>query len=94
MEATIKVQATASDRQLHLSVCNTGVEIPSSEHDRIFEKFYRIPNSDPFKHGGTGLGLAILKRIVNTLGASLSLMSANNQTEFTVHFPLGAVEGA
>lgn len=88
MDATIKVHAEASDEHLHLTVCNTGVEIPPSEYDRIFEKFYRIPNSDPFKHGGTGLGLAILKRIVNTLGASLSLISANNQTEFTVHFPL------
>lgn len=88
MEATIKVHAEASEHHLHLTVCNTGVEIPSSEYERIFEKFYRIPNSDPFKHGGTGLGLAILKRIINTLGASLSLISANNQTEFTVHFPL------
>jgi len=93
MDATIKVQAAASEQELHLTVCNTGVEIPPAEYDRIFEKFYRIPHSDPFKHGGTGLGLAILKRIVNTLGASLSLISANNQTEFTVHFPRDVAGG-
>ncbi|MFQ3629690.1 MAG: GAF domain-containing protein, partial [Cyanobacteriota bacterium] len=41
-----------------IHITNTGITIPEQERDRIFEKFYRIPNSDPWKYGGTGLGLA------------------------------------
>lgn len=73
--------------QIQLQISNTGVEIPLGERDRIFERFYRIPNSDPWKHGGTGLGLALVTRMATYLGGSIALESGNNQTCFTVTLP-------
>jgi signal transduction histidine kinase len=48
-------------RLLILSVTNTGIEIPVSEHDRIFERFYRIPNSDPV-YNSLAAGVAMSRR--------------------------------
>jgi signal transduction histidine kinase len=73
---------------LQIAVTNTGIEIPEWERDRIFEKFYRIPQNDPWKYGGTGLGLALVQRLVTQLGATIHVESGNNQTTFILRFPL------
>ncbi|KGF73854.1 hypothetical protein DO97_05595 [Neosynechococcus sphagnicola sy1] len=69
---------------LHLTVTNTGVEIAPAELSRIFDKFYRIPNNDPWKHGGTGLGLALVKKLVEQMDGSIQVESSNHQTCFRV----------
>jgi signal transduction histidine kinase len=79
---------------LRLSVSNSGVEIPPEEHHRIFDKFYRIPSSDPWKHGGTGLGLALVKGLVERLQGKITVRSAEGQTTFTVDLPLVGSEAA
>jgi PAS domain S-box-containing protein len=72
---------------IELSVCNGGVEIPMKELPRIFEKFYRIPNHDPWKQGGTGLGLALVKKMVEQLGGTISVLSHSGTTTFAVELP-------
>jgi signal transduction histidine kinase len=71
-----------------LSVTNSGVEIPVHELPRIFDKFYRIPNNDPWKHGGTGLGLALVKKLAEQMGGNIQAESGNHKTCFMVEFPL------
>ena len=73
---------------LQIRVINTGVEIPVHEYDRIFDKFYRVPHNDPWKHGGTGLGLALVERMVKALGGKIEVSSSNNSTCFDVSLPL------
>lgn len=72
---------------LQIQVCNSGVEISGEELSRIFDKFYRIPNNDPWKHGGTGLGLALVKKLVESLEGTIQVSSANRQTRFVVELP-------
>lgn len=72
---------------IELSVCNGGVEIPMKELPRIFEKFYRIPNHDPWKQGGTGLGLALVKKMVEHVGGTISVLSHSGNTTFAVELP-------
>jgi signal transduction histidine kinase len=62
--------------------------IPEHELSRIFDKFYRVPNSDPWKQGGTGLGLALVKRLVEQLQGSIGVESRDGVTTFTVDLPL------
>lgn len=82
---TIRLTAEAQPNSLiQLRVSNTGVEIPASECDRIFDKFYRIPNNDPWKHGGTGLGLALVRRLTEQLGGTIHVESANQEISFVV----------
>ncbi|XGV97495.1 MAG: GAF domain-containing protein [Leptolyngbya sp. BL-A-14] len=83
---TITFAADTTATALKIWVCNSGVEIPAIERDRIFDKFYRIPNNDPWKHGGTGLGLTLVKKLAARLGASICVTSLNKQTTFTLEF--------
>jgi signal transduction histidine kinase len=69
---------------LQLCIANTGVEIAPEELSRIFDKFYRIPNNDPWKHGGTGLGLALVQKLVEQMDGTIEVESINNQTCFKV----------
>ncbi|MGI0485184.1 response regulator [Pantanalinema rosaneae CENA516] len=91
---TVTVSTIAGDTTLStlptllISVSNTGVEIAETELARIFDKFYRIPNHDPWKHGGTGLGLALVKKLVEQLNGRIWVESANNLTCLTVALPL------
>jgi signal transduction histidine kinase len=73
---------------LLVSVSNTGVEIAEAEQSRIFDKFYRIPNNDPWKYGGTGLGLALVKKLVEQLNGRIWVESADHLTCLTVALPL------
>lgn len=75
---------------LNISIINTGVTIPASECDRVFDKFYRIPHTDPWKHEGTGLGLALVKGLVECLGGTIQVSSEHSQVEFTIQFPIAA----
>lgn len=87
-EEEICLSAALGEDQVQLRVTNTGIEIPQVERDRIFDKFYRIPNHDPWKHGGTGLGLALVKRLVKYLGGRIQLESTANPVTFRVDLPL------
>ncbi|WP_421658149.1 PAS domain S-box protein [Leptothermofonsia sp. ETS-13] len=73
---------------LQISVTNSGVEIPLHELSRVFDKFYRIPNNDPWKHGGTGLGLALVKKLIERLGGTIQVESLDHKTCFKLQLPL------
>jgi len=85
---TLSVSCDPTFKTLQISVTNTGIEIPLEEHDRIFDRFYRIPSSDRWGRGGSGLGLAIVKQAVKSLDGSVQVKSFNRQTCFTVQIPL------
>lgn len=70
-----------------ISVSNSGITIPAEELPYIFDKFYRIPTSDPYKHSGIGLGLALVKKLLEHLQGDIDVTSANNLTCFTVKIP-------
>ena len=84
----ITVIARSTADRVQLSISNSGVQIPASEIPHIFEKFYRIPSNDPWKHGGTGLGLALVKKLMEDLGGSIQVESNSEQTTFIVSLPL------
>ena len=63
-------------------------QIPESELPKIFNKFYRVPNADPWKQGGTGLGLALVKKLVEQLNGNMIASSSNGWTTFTVELPM------
>lgn len=86
-EIRIVAQAT-SGQEIELVVCNSGSEIPAAELPRVFERFYRIPQADPWKQGGTGLGLSLVKKLVERLGGTIRVESGGGLTTFTVRLPI------
>ena len=83
----IVLAATSKPGKMQFSICNFGVEIPAAELPRIFDKFYRVPNADPWKQGGTGLGLALVQRLVQHLEGTIQVQSQSNHTEFIIEVP-------
>ena len=58
---SVTVQVISSENSAVLSVADTGIGIPYSEQNRVFERFYRVDKSHSKAVGGTGLGLSIVK---------------------------------
>lgn len=68
-----------------LRIQDTGIGIPESELDDIFERFYRVDKSRNRRTGGSGLGLAIVKRLVTLSHGVIHVQSVVNQGSiFTV----------
>lgn len=88
-EGEIILTCAIEDKQLTITITDTGVGI-AEEHQRIiFERFMQADNS-PFKaEEGTGLGLAIARAFVETLGGEISLQSKIGQgSSFTFYIPV------
>ena len=75
-----------------ISISNTGVEIPISEQQRVFDKFYRIPHHDPWQYGGTGIGLALAKNLIELLGGKLELANEPDKTVFSIYLACETTE--
>ncbi|UBF25888.1 hypothetical protein K9N68_30820 [Kovacikia minuta CCNUW1] len=84
---TISVTVSAQLSSTQIRISNSGVEIPTTELEQIFEPFYRILNDDPWKRSGTGLGLALVKQLVPHLGGTIWAESGSGQTCFVVELP-------
>lgn len=83
----LKISATDTpDGKILFKMANQA-EIPAAELPRIFNKFYRIPDADPWKQGGTGLGLALVQKLVEQLQGQISVKSQGGWTTFTVELP-------
>lgn len=78
---------------VQISVNNSGVEIPVSEWEKVFDRFYRVPTNDPWRYGGIGLGLALVKKRVEQLRGTISVSSKDDWTSFTVTLPQTIEQG-
>ena len=71
-----------------LAVTDTGIGIPQSDVDRVFERFYRVDKSHSKQVGGTGLGLSIVKHGAAFHNAKVSLESTEGKgTTVRLAFP-------
>jgi signal transduction histidine kinase len=58
-------------RFLLITVRDHGIGIPSEDLPRIWERFYRVDNTNTRRIGGTGLGLAITRALVELHGGQI-----------------------
>ncbi|MEQ8363261.1 MAG: PAS domain S-box protein [Cyclobacteriaceae bacterium] len=80
--------------QIQFTISDTGIGIPTEQHETIFEAFRQQDGQSTRKYGGTGLGLAITKRLVELMGGVISLASEKKSgSTFTVVLPFGRQDG-
>jgi signal transduction histidine kinase len=82
----VTVRAKPRDGKLQVEVIDTGRGIPVEALPRIFDRFYRVPESEE-EVEGTGLGLSIVKSIVEKHGGQIWVESeegAGSTFAFTV----------
>jgi signal transduction histidine kinase len=74
-----------------ISVVDTGIGIPPSRIDEIFEPFHQLDESSTRHFGGAGLGLSLVRQIVEAHGSMIDVQSTEGHGT-TFRFPLLAVE--
>ena len=67
-----------TENRVTLTVRDTGIGIPPSHQNRVFERFYRVDKARSKAIGGTGLGLSIVKHGAIYHGAEIILKSREN----------------
>lgn len=84
-ESEIKIVGNYIDNELLIEVIDNGNGFPVGKLDKVFEKFYRLPNTAP---GGSGLGLSIVKGFTLAHNGKITLNNnLSGGATFTVKIP-------
>ena len=90
-EVTVSATTRHDDARawLDISVEDRGEGIPATEHERIFERFYRVGSELRRQTPGAGIGLSIVKDIVEAHHGRVRVQSEPGKgSRFTMEFPL------
>lgn len=83
----VTVTAYQRNKNVYLSVEDTGSGIPKELRERVFEPFFRVDKSRSRELGGVGLGLALVREIVRVHDGSICIKSGKTGgTIFEVTF--------
>ncbi len=87
----ISVRTVSDEDIVQVMVEDTGVGIPRSKLDAIFEPFFQVEPSESRAGSGTGLGLAISRELARAMAGDLTVESTPGEgSTFTLHLPRAA----
>jgi signal transduction histidine kinase len=84
-DGKVELSAVLAGDQVEVTVHDTGTGIPADQLDRIFDRFYRSPDSP-----GSGLGLPIARSLVEAHGGALTATSSPAGTVMRFTLPRGS----
>lgn len=86
----VTITAFQEDKNIHISVKDTGIGIPKDMIDNLFQRFYQLDASRTRKYGGTGLGLYISKTIAEAHSGEVWATSEGEGmgTEMHIRIPI------
>jgi two-component system phosphate regulon sensor histidine kinase PhoR len=85
----ILITTRSASSGIFLSVEDNGKGIEKKYWNKIFKKFYRVPNGEEVSERGFGLGLAFVKRIVQAHRGKITVKSTPGVgSEFQIFLPV------
>ena len=95
LEGEVIVDVTGDDQTITISVRDSGIGIPAEDIPHLFQKFYRVDNTDTREIGGTGLGLYLSRRLAESMSGRLHVESEYKKgSTFFLDVPRMSHEGA
>lgn len=89
---TISIEVQNQEGFAEIKIRDQGIGIPQEAMSKLFDKFYRVDNSETRKIGGTGLGLSICKEIVKHHNGTIDVESTVGVgSTFTIRFPVAVI---
>ena len=84
----VSVNVTGDNNNIQISVKDSGIGIPAEDIPHLFQKFYRVDNSETREINGTGLGLFLSRKLTESIGGFLDVESEYKKgSTFTVKLP-------
>lgn len=71
LHGDVVIDVTGDNEHVTISVADSGIGIPKEDQAHLFQKFYRVDNSDTREIGGTGLGLYLSRRLTEAMNGRI-----------------------
>ena len=88
-EKQIHVFYEKKESCVRVSVFNTGEQIPETDLDKIWTKFYKVDKARTREYGGNGIGLSIVKATMEVLHRECGVRNRENGVEFWFELDTG-----
>ncbi|MBI5885188.1 MAG: HAMP domain-containing protein [Deltaproteobacteria bacterium] len=92
-KGSVNIHVSEESGNAVVTIEDTGIGIPKEEHEKIFDRFYRVDTSRGLTVG-SGLGLSIVRTIIDSHGGHIDIESTPGEgTTFRVYIPLPSDKG-
>lgn len=87
-QGTVTVDVKGDPQTVSVTITDSGIGIPPEDVPHLFQKFYRVDNTDTREIGGTGLGLYISRRLIESNNGHIGVSSTYGKgSTFFVQLP-------
>lgn len=85
---SVEISSEFKDNNTIITIADTGIGIPDSMKEQIFEPFYRVDKSRSREMGGAGLGLSMVDSIIKKHNGTITVLDNGGKGScFTVILP-------
>jgi len=86
---TVDITLSKKDKDIVISVEDTGIGISNSDQKKLFSKFFRSETAIKHNPEGSGLGLYVVKSYVEGWSGKIVVKSSEGKgSKFTVYLPI------
>mgnify|MGYP000732039744 FL=1 len=81
-EKRIEIRLEKNDKEVKVTVFNTGQNIPEEDLGKLWTKFYKVDKARTRAYGGSGIGLSIVKAIMDSHNKACGVQNVKDGMEF------------